>query len=263
MLAFRVCVAASSVWFAAACVAADAPNVVMIISDDQGWTEYGFMGHEHVKTPHIDRLAKESLTFTRGYVPDSLCRPSLATLITGLYPHQHGIVGNNPPLPEDLQAKPRAQQRRDPRYLEIETEYLETHIDRAPKLPVMLHEKLGYLSHQSGKWWEGHYSRGGFTHGMTHGDRTRGGRHGDEGLTIGRQGLDPIYEFIETAETQDKPFFIWYAPFMPHSPHNPPQRLLAKYRDKTPHLQVAKYWAMCEWFDETVGQLLNHLDEQG
>ena len=76
----------------------------------------------------------------------------------------------------------------------------------------------------------------GFTHGMTHGDRRRGGRHGDRGLTIGRKGLKPIYDFIATATREKKPFFIYYAPFLPHTPHNPPGRLLDKYRDKTPHL---------------------------
>jgi uncharacterized sulfatase len=49
---------------------------------------------------------------------------------------------------------------------------------------------------------------------------------------------------------------------MPHTPHDPPERLLAKYRDKTPSLHVAKYWAMVEWFDETCGQLLGHLDKE-
>ncbi|MEL7335428.1 MAG: sulfatase-like hydrolase/transferase, partial [Planctomycetota bacterium] len=56
------------------------PNVVMILSDDQAWNDYGFMGHETIETPHLDRLASESLTFRRGYVPTSLCRPSLATI---------------------------------------------------------------------------------------------------------------------------------------------------------------------------------------
>jgi arylsulfatase A-like enzyme len=50
---------------------------------------------------------------------------------------------------------------------------------------------------------------------------------------------------------------------MPHSPHTPPARLLDKYRDKAPSLEVAKYWAMIEWFDETCGQLLDHLDGKG
>ncbi|QDU37460.1 Arylsulfatase precursor [Maioricimonas rarisocia] len=238
------------------------PNIVLIISDDQAWTDYGFMGHPQIQTPRLDRLARESLTFTRGYVPDSLCRPSLTTIVTGLYPHQHGIVGNDPPPPADLAGKPKRQQFRDPRYLQIRNEYI-NHIDRAPKLAEILHNELGYLSHQSGKWWEGHYSRGGFTHGMTHGDRTRGGRHGDEGLTIGRQGMKPVEEFIDMAIDEEKPFFVYYAPFLPHTPHNPPERLLAKYRDKTDSLPLAKYWAMCEWFDETCGQLLDYVDAKG
>ena len=49
---------------------------------------------------------------------------------------------------------------------------------------------------------------------------------------------------------------------MPHTPHNPPERLLAKYKDKTPSLHVARYWAMVEWFDETCGQLLDHLEKE-
>ena len=238
------------------------PNVVLIISDDQAWTDFGFMGHKQIRTPHIDKLAAESLTFTRGYVCDSLCRPSLATIVTGLYPHQHGIVGNDPPPPDDLKGKPKGVQRRDPRYLQQRIDYIK-HIDDDPRLADILHKELGYLSHQSGKWWEGNFSRGGFTHGMTHGDRRRGGRHGDDGLQIGRKGLDPIFNFIETSTKQEKPFFVYYAPLLPHTPHNPPARLLDKYRDKTPHLPIAKYWAMCEWFDETVGDLLGHLDENG
>lgn len=42
------------------------PNILMIVSDDQAWTDYSFMGHPHIKTPHIDRLARESITFRRG-----------------------------------------------------------------------------------------------------------------------------------------------------------------------------------------------------
>ena len=49
------------------------------------------MGHEAIRTPHLDKLAAESMVYTRGYVPTALCRPSLATIMTGLYPHQHGL----------------------------------------------------------------------------------------------------------------------------------------------------------------------------
>ena len=242
-------------------VQAAPPNIVLIISDDQAWDDYSFMGHPHIKTPHLDRLAVESLTFTRGYVPDSLCRPSLATIITGLYPHQHGIVGNDPPPPPELAKLPKGKQRASKKYLAIRNKYLE-HIDDDPKLAEILKQK-GYISHQSGKWWVGHYTRGGFTHGMTHGDRTKGGRHGDNGLTIGRQGIKPVTDFIDMAVDKRKPFFVYYAPFMPHTPHTPPERILKKYRNQTPHLPLAKYWAMCEWFDETCGELIDYIDNKG
>ena len=58
---------------------------------------------------------------------------------------------------------------------------------------------------------------------MTHGDPAKGGRHGDEGLKIGREGLQPVFDFLDKAKKDGKPFFVWYAPMMPHSPHNPPE----------------------------------------
>ena len=214
------------------------PNVVLIVSDDQRWTDYGFMGHEHVRTPHLDRLADESILFPRGYVPASLCRPSLASIITGRWPHQHRLTSNDPP-----EGAPR--------------EVLTRHIDDVPTLPRLLGER-GYVSFQSGKWWEGSFARGGFTRGMT-----RGERHGDDGLTIGREGMEPIFEFVDEAVDDGKPFFVWYAPFLPHRPHDPPARLLGRYENLAPSPFVARYWAMCEWLDETCGELLDFLDDRG
>ncbi len=222
-------------------LAAGPPNILLIISDDQAWTDFGFMHHPAIRTPHLDRLAAHSAVFRRGYVPTSLCRPSLATLITGLYPHQHKISGNDPPAGTDRGA-------------------LLKHVQAVPTLPRLL-AKRGYRSFQSGKWWEGHYSLGGFTDGMTHGDPQRGGRHGDEGLRIGREGLTPVLDFISGCA--DRPFFIWYAPMMPHVPHSPPERLLARYRSPGRPDSLARYFAMCEWFDETCGELFDFLERTG
>ena len=230
------------------------PNVLYIISDDQAWTDFGFMGHPVIETPHLDQLAAQSARFPRGYVPTALCRPSLMTLITGLYAHQHGVTGNDPTPARFAQPK-----RSNPEYL-AECNELISKIDDLPTLPKLLADR-GYVSFQSGKWWEGNYRRGGFTDGMTHGDPKRGGRHGDEGLKIGREGLKPVFDFIESAG--DKPFLVWYAPFLPHSPHNPPQRLLEKYVKPDRPIQLARYYAMCEWFDETCGELLDYLDDHG
>lgn len=236
----RTLLSLAAILLAGVAAAAERPNVVLILSDDQAWTDYGFMGHKTIETPNLDRLAKESLVFTHGYVPTSLCRPSLMTLVTGTYPHQHGVTGNDPP-----KGTPR--------------EAMLKFVREQPTLPRLLSE-AGYRTFQAGKWWEGSYKDGGFTHGMTHGDPKRGGRHGDDGLKIGRQGLQPIFDFID--ESGDKPFFVWYAPMLPHQPHNPPERLLKKYRDKVDSLHVAKYFAMCEWWDETCGELLDYLDKK-
>jgi uncharacterized sulfatase len=75
--------------------------------------------------------------------------------------------------------------------------------------------------------------------------------------------MEPVIDFIDASCVRQAPFFLWYAPMMPHSPHTPPARLLEKYKDRAPSLEVAKYWAMCEWFDETCGTLLGHLDRKG
>ena len=61
------------------------PNVVLILSDDQSWTDYSFMGHEMIETPFLDKFSEESLTYTRGYVTSPLCRPSLASIFSGLH----------------------------------------------------------------------------------------------------------------------------------------------------------------------------------
>jgi uncharacterized sulfatase len=144
-----------------------------------------------------------------------------------------------------------------PDYMAVREKYI-AKIDQMATLPRLL-KPLGYRTFQSGKWWEGSYQRGGFDEGMTHGDMKRGGRHGDAGLAIGREGIEPIDRFIGKCAKDQTPFFVWYAPMMPHTPHDPPDRLLRKYLPLTPHAPIAKYWAMCEWFDETVGALRQSL----
>lgn len=233
------------------------PNILLILSDDQAWNDYSFLGHEHIETPHLDQLAKESLTFTRGYVTAPLCCPSLASIITGLYPHQHGVTGNDPLFEfEGKRYSEEWQTDRHARFSQVIEEF-----KRHPLLTQRL-EELNYLSLQTGKWWMGSYEDGHFSQGMTHGDPKRGGRHGDEGLTIGREGLAPIYNFIEEADSLDRPFFVWYAPFLPHAPHTPPKELEEKYLALAPTPAIARYWAMCEWFDQTCGDLINYLEEQ-
>ncbi|MGB0767301.1 MAG: sulfatase family protein [Phycisphaeraceae bacterium] len=250
--------------------AGEKPNVVLIISDDHSFTDYGFMGHDVIQTPHLDKLASQSALFRRGYVPTALCRPALMTLATGTYAHTNLVTGNDPTINETNAAYAK-EKGKSAKALIIDN------IDRFETLPQALGD-AGYLSHQSGKWWEGNYRRGGFTHGMTRGYPEKSGRHGDDGLLIGRRPADaprasegtdipaamkPIDDFIGLAKDQGKPFFLWYAPFLPHTPHNPPARLFDKYKAEGRPTTVARYYAMVEWFDETIGDLMQTLDEQG
>lgn len=216
------------------------PNVVVLISDDQGFGDYGFMGHDIIETPRLDKLAAESLVFRRGYVTTALCCPSLATMLTGLYPHEHRRTGNDPLKDTGRRV----------------SEWIE-YFGKQPQLPAMLRD-AGYLTLHTGKYWHGDPAVSGFTDSMG-----KTGRHGSEySLSIGRDTMEPVKKFLDKAGQEQKPFMIWYAPFMPHTPHTPPERLLKKYVEAGAGSQ-AKYYAMCEWFDETCGDLLERLERRG
>ena len=245
---FRLLAVAVLGWSAAACTQSadiaetaiapegDPPNIVWIIADDQAYTDFGFMDHEVVKTPNLDRLAANSALFPNGYVPSSLCRASLATLITGKYAFDHGICFNDPP-----EGRTQADTFR----------FLQSQVP----LPLAL-RNAGYRSMQTGKFWEGRYDNGGFTDGMT-----LGGRHGDEGLTIGRETMQPIDDFLSVES--DDPFFIWFAPFLPHTPHNAAPEYEAIYAGQGLDQKTLKYYAAISWLDDTVGQMMDLLEEHG
>lgn len=216
------------------------PNVLVLISDDQGYGDYGFMGHGMIQTPRLDKLASESLVFRRGYVTTALCCPSLATMLTGQYPHEHRRTGNDPLKDTGKRV----------------SEWID-YFSKQPQLPAMLRD-AGYLTLHTGKYWHGDPAVSGFTDSMG-----KTGRHGSEySLSIGRDTMEPVKKFLDKAEAQEKPFMIWYAPFMPHTPHTPPERLLQKYVAAGAGSQ-AKYYAMCEWFDETCGNLLGRIERRG
>ncbi|RLT11895.1 MAG: sulfatase [Planctomycetota bacterium] len=237
---------ALALWLGASCTRAQAPdqvakpvkkrpNIVLIVADDQAWTDFGFMGHKMVQTPAIDALAAKSASFVNGYVPTSLCRASLATLLTGQYAHQHCICFNDPPKT-------------------LERTAAHPFIARSPALPRIL-ASVGYRSFQTGKFWEGHYANAGFTDGMT-----VKGRHGDTGLTIGRDTMAPIADFLDQSAGQ--PFFLWYAPMLPHTPHNPPAIYVKAFAEKGLDPKTQAYYATIRWFDDSVAALMKLLSDR-
>src|SRR4051794_37039657 len=73
-------------------------NVVLILTDDQRWNSFSFLGHPFLQTPNMDRMAKEGAWFPQTFVTTSLCCPSRASMLTGLYAHAHGVLDNTSDL---------------------------------------------------------------------------------------------------------------------------------------------------------------------
>lgn len=226
------------------------PNIILIIGDDIGWTDFGFMGSKTVKTPNLDRLAEGGTVFTHAFSTASNCRPALRTLLTGLAPETVEALVSR--------ARPSMRRRR--------------FVDFVLTLPEKLAEQ-GYVSFQGGKHWEGTFQDAGFTHGMTrtigksaapnpgagdHDEPSFFGYSGSEGLALGRETMEPLFEFL--AAPRDSPFFVWYAPKLPHLPFDPPQKFKAMYADAEVPPYVRGYWANMTRFDATVGALMERLD---
>ncbi len=281
---------------------ATTPNVIFMLADDQSWYDYSFMRRANVdqaainmktrsntdipqfaKTPAIDRLADEGLAFTHGYTAP-VCRPTLMSIITGTHLHQHWIVGN-----DLVSARGQGQAAR------IDDTPLENRILSFNPLTRTLANQLGYTSFQTGKWWEGDFANGGFTLGDTRDSialSTRPpqwagsapsyirARQGDWGLMTGRvdyvngiaapahpipyaNTIKTATDFINTQVAADQPFFLWYSPYLPHDPFDPPAGLLAQYTALGLNSTDANFYANIERLDGGVGALLDHLDTKG
>src|SRR5438093_1563840 len=73
------------------------PNVIVFLSDDVGYGEYGFQGNKEIPTPHVDSIAKNGVRFTNGYIAATYCSPCRAGLLTGRYPTRFGHEFNEGP----------------------------------------------------------------------------------------------------------------------------------------------------------------------
>ena len=217
-------------------LAGEQPNIVFIISDDHDNEHLGFMGNEFVHTPNLDRFARAGTVFTRAHLPMSRCHPTLASFLSGRWPHQTGVYHN----------------------------FGTKKLDPTNSLPRLLRD-AGYATYVEGKYWEGDPREMGFTHG-----------EGQTANTFVREGQADLFAFIDEVGGR-KPMFIWWAPKIPHLPHNPPQKYLALFdRKEIPvppwiggdrrepfldkeHLSLA----MEAWLDDGVGELEGKLRENG
>jgi N-acetylglucosamine-6-sulfatase len=173
------------------------PNVVVILTDDQRWDCLGCAGHPHLKTPNIDRIAKEGVHFKNAFCTTSLCSPSRASILSGLYAHSHKVVNNFTEYPKELASFPRQLQ------------------------------KAGYETAYIGKWHMGEDNdekRPGFDHFVTHKGQ---GKYFDTEFNIDGKDRRVVKGYYTTVVTdmaldwlkrpRTKPFLLMLGHKAPHS----------------------------------------------
>lgn len=224
------------------------PNILIIISDDQGYGDFSIHGNTHLQTPNIDKLATTGVRFDRFYV-NSFCAPTRAALLTGRWPLRtgcHGVTANR----EAMKAS-----------------------------EITLAEALkgaGYRSACIGKWHNGEQypftpqGQGfdeafGFNNGHWNNyfnpTLLRGSKPEETKGYITDVLTDEAMKFISA--NKDGSFFCYLSYNAPHSPYQVPDRYFDKFKAKGLDDTVAAFYGMCENQDDNVGRLLAHLDAVG
>jgi N-acetylgalactosamine-6-sulfatase len=250
------------------------PNVIFILTDDQGWGDAHFAGHPYVKTPNLDRLAKEGTWFKQFYVAATVCSPSRTAFMTSHYPSRHLIHGH---LSDVAQNEARSM-----------PDWLDAGVTTLPDLL----KTAGYATGHFGKWHLG--SGSGAPSPVDYGlDVSRivtgnGPTYEEERRKPGfwarstRLFIDDTIAFIR--EHRDQPFYVNLWTLIPHATLDPSPEQLAVYEDLKPaaddpafgpwmrkYLAKAKdlesqmkvFCASLTDLDTQIGRLLDTLDEMG
>ena len=238
------------------------PNVILILMDDMGWRDVGFMGNDFVETPNIDRLAKTGMMFTQAYASAPNCAPTRACLMSGQYPPRHGIYTVVDPrqLPGSPWHKLKA--------AESKSE-LDTNI-------VTVAEALqsgGYATAFFGMWNLGRGRNGPVTPGgqgfqkVVFPENLGFGKDeyfDDDKNYLSDRLTDEVLNFID--QNRERPFFVYYPDHAVHAPFNPKPDLLAKYERKAAarkdRRDNAAYAATVEAVDQNVGRIMQHLSQR-
>ncbi len=239
------------------------PNIVFILIDDMGWMDSGCQGSEYYETPNIDRLASEGARFTDAYAACTVCSPTRASILTGKHParlHLTDFISGHIHPWARLRAPDWTQ------YLSHEETTFATVLNSA-----------GYNTFFVGKWHLGEAAYYPEKHGF---DVNIGGCHrgmpptyfspyGIETLGDGPEGeyltdrlTDEALMLME--RSRHRPFLLYLSHYAVHIPLEARSRLIEKYAAREKHGQISEtYAAMVESTDESVGRVLDKLDELG
>jgi arylsulfatase A-like enzyme len=228
--------------------AADRPNIILMMADDQGWGEVGYNGHPHVLTPTLDNMAATGLRLDRFYAGAPVCSPTRASFMTGRHPNRSGVFAPNYAVrPQEITI---ARILRDNGYRTAH--FGKWHLGPVKKGAPNNPRAMGfeeYLSHDNFYELDPPLSRNGATPQIVKG----------EGSFI---AVDEGVKFIEKVKGGDDPFFIvlWFG--SPHLPYRGVEEDLKKYThidSKTMRNRYAEITAM----DRAIGKLRNYLKAEG
>ncbi len=236
------------------------PNVIFVLSDDQGSVDVNCYGSLDLATPNLNALAQRGVRFTQFYSAAPVCSPSRAAVLTGRYPQRAGVPGNV------------SSTRGDP---------------GMPAEQVTIAEMLkqaGYATAHVGKWHLGYspetmpngqgfdysfghmggcidnYSHFFYWQGPNRHDLWRNGREvWRDGRNFAELMVEEASEFVE--KNKDRPFFVYFAINMPHYPYQGYERWLKHY-ENLPYPRKL-YAAFLSTLDENLGRLLEKVDSLG
>ena len=232
------------------------PNIIIILADDAGYSDFGFMGSDEIKTPNLDQLALDGVTFNNAYVSASVCSPSRAGLLTGMYQQRFGHECN---LDSDVNNS------FDPNQITI-AEALKTE---------------GYTTGLIGKWHLGdktqnHPLKNGFDYfwGFISGARNyfydpnevnrisvrnvveNYSQTNFEGYLTDVLGEKAI-SFIDKNNQSNNPFFLFLSFNAPHTPMQAKEEVLEKFKNNPRQVYASMMWSM----DEAIGHVIDALKE--
>lgn len=247
------------------------PNIIFIMADDLGWKDVGYAGATFFETPHIDKLALQSMVFTAAYSGGPNCSPTRACLMSGTYTPRHKIYtpgkqskGNT----KYMRLLVPAGGQTDKKLIE-KAKSLVPHASALDSKFICIPEVLktaGYTSARLGKWHLGDDTQG-FDLSSANG---KGGPNGSfyGNINVAEQITDRALEFIE--ENKKGPFFLYLCHWDVHSPHRARKEIVKKYKEKLDNLSEDKrqnfkpvYAAMIEAVDTSVGRIAQKVDRLG
>jgi len=247
------------------------PNIIFIMADDLGWKDVGFAGAKFFETPHIDKLASQSMVFTHAYSGGPNCSPTRACLMSGTYTPRHKIYqpgGLSKGNPEYMRLLVPARARKDKKLAKKAASQFTITNSLDPEfvcIPEVL-KTAGYNSARLGKWHLGDDTQG-FDLSSANGKGGPGGSfYGN--IDVAEQLTDRAVEFIK--DNKKGPFFIYLCHWDVHTPLRARKNIVAKYQQKLDNIPKDKrqnfkpvYAAMIEAVDTSVGRIVEKVDELG